>query len=146
MSSHSDYIGPLDFGVDAPVEEAVVVSIEQRWTERAHALARAQATDEEIAAALSCDERMPAERADALVVEHAEALQRSRFAGRAALREHAVRMALGLVGGTMSSAQQAALTLIGTQHLGWSREGVDSKVRKAVERAEREAAKRKGAG
>ncbi len=146
MSSRSDYLGPLDFGEDLPVEDDVVVSLETRALERAHELARAQSTDEEIGAALTCDERLPIEQADALVSEQAEALQRSRFAGRAALREHACKMAMGLVGGTMSSAQQAALTLIGTQHLGWSRDGVDAKVRRAVEKAEREAAKRKGAG
>lgn len=123
-----------------------MISLAQRALERAVELARAQASDEEIAAVLVLDERMQPDRADALVAEHAEGLQRARFAGRAALREHATKMALGLTGGTMSSAQQAALALIGTQHLGWSREGVDQKVRKIVEKAEKQAAKSKKAG
>lgn len=136
----------MDFGEDPPEEVEVVVSLEQRALERAYDLAKVQATDDEIEATLHLSERLTMERAKALVVEHAERLQLGRLQGRAELREHTFSMAKGLTGGTMSSVQQAALALLGAQHLGYTREGVDTKVRKAVEKAEREAAKRKGSG
>lgn len=146
MASLSDYVGPLDLAAEEPIEETVIVSIDERVLLRAHELARAQSTDEEIAATLHLGERLSLERASELVAEHAEDLQLARLQGRAELREFAFDVARGRRGDKLSTSQIAILQLIGAQHLGFSREGFDLKTRKLVEKAEKHAAKtRRGA-
>lgn len=146
MSVRSDYVGPLDFGEDPPEEVEVVVSIDDVARRKAFELAERQATDDEVTAALVRRFNWTRAQAEKLVEDHAEELHLARLDGRAELREWAYSVARGQAGGQLSSSQIAILQLLGSQHLGYTREGFDLKTRRLVERAEKQAAKNRRAG
>lgn len=139
-----------DPSLDEHEETTVVVSFEDQAREKALELAEQQVPDEEIEAALIRRCRQSRESAVAIVSSMAEDLLCARLDGRARIREFAASVARGESGGMLSSSQIAVLSMLGSQHLGWTKDPPNEKVRKIVEKslaaAEKQAAKAKKEG
>lgn len=114
-------------------------------TLRARALARAQCTIGEIIASLVIDENLSETDARTVVSSLGVTLAHEQHAGRASLRVYLWDLANGAAEARKVTATVVSLAeMLGRQHLGYTSQGLDERIRKQVEQVERDAAKHKG--
>lgn len=111
--------------------------------DRAREFARAQCDPAEIAASLCVTTGMAEDEAIAFVTGNADDLCRHQLAARAELRVYLWRLGRGdpALAREATSTSVTVATALARQHMGWSAEGVDGKLRKLIEKTERQMGK-----
>lgn len=110
---------------------------------RALDLARVQCTPAEVAAVIAHECGWTLDEAEAFVADRAEALLAATLRGRAQLRAYLWNLAQAndpKLGKYATNTTLTAAMLLGKQHLGYTPEGVDGKVRRKMEKLERQRA------
>jgi hypothetical protein len=109
----------------------------------AREMASAQCDPAEIAALLCVATGMAEDEAIAFVTGNADELCRHMLAARAELRMYLWRLGRGdpSLAREATSTSVAVATALARQHMGWAAEGIDDKVRKSIEKAERQLTK-----
>ena len=103
-------------------------------------MARAQCDPAEIAASLCVTTGMAEDDAIAFVTGNADDLSRHMLAARAELRMYLWRLGRGdpALAREATTTSVAVAMALARQHMGWSAEGVDHKLRKLIEKTERQ--------
>jgi hypothetical protein len=110
---------------------------------RALELARVQCTPGEIAAVLAHELGWGPDEAAAFVADHAHEVLDAAMLGRAELRTYLWNLSFAndpKLGKYATNTTLAAAMLLGRQHLGYTQDGLDAKVRRKMEQLERAAA------